>query len=50
MSVSLDNTRPNGENEGPIVDNDSMRLVLTAIRYDLSLDPTKTENQRSGSD
>lgn len=45
MTVSLDNTRQNDENEGPVVDNDSMRLVLTAIRYDLSLDPTKAEKQ-----
>jgi hypothetical protein len=45
MTVLMDNTPPIEESECPIADKESMRLVLTAIRYDLSLDPTKTEKQ-----
>src|SRR5665213_389045 len=45
MTALLDISRPIEENECPIADNQSMRLVINAMLYDLSLDPTKTEKQ-----
>ncbi|MGA7159111.1 MAG: hypothetical protein WBY53_19855 [Acidobacteriaceae bacterium] len=45
MTTSAGVACPIEKRKSPIADNESMRLVLTGIQYDLSLDPTKTEKQ-----